>query len=290
MQINISDIEVRTRVRPLKDTQVAALVDSIAEVGLLNPITITPKVRFRHGQPEDAYELVAGAHRLEAVKRLGFKVIETTIVELGEHERGLAECDENLCGANLGHAERSMFTARRKVLYELLHPETEHGAIGGGHDKQSRKLCDSAPKRFTQDTAEKTDRAERTIQLDAERGEKIMPAAMNLIIDTKLDTGTFLDKVKRLPNSDQVPFVRRKLKASERKKSKPKKPKVTTAIDAAEDQLEALKRASIQLSAAVAIAPPKVRSRFFAWQNEQENLEIDVADHEHVVEILGGAS
>ena len=41
---------------------------------------------------------------------------------------------------------------------------------GGGHDKQSRQLGDLAPKRFTADTAETIGRAERSVQLDAERG------------------------------------------------------------------------------------------------------------------------
>ena len=41
---------------------------------------------------------------------------------------------------------------------EALHPETKHGATGGGHD-QSRKVCDSAD-RFTLDTAKKPGQAD----------------------------------------------------------------------------------------------------------------------------------
>jgi hypothetical protein len=55
---------------------------------------------------------------------------------------------------------RQAATARRKVLYEELHPETRHG---GDHSKASRKDCDLLPtNRFTADTASKTGRSERS--------------------------------------------------------------------------------------------------------------------------------
>ncbi|HQT59690.1 MULTISPECIES: hypothetical protein [unclassified Acidiphilium] len=53
---------------------------------------------------------------------------------------------------------------RRKEAYEALHPETKHGAIGGGHD-QSRQVGDSAKAdRFTADTAARTGQSERSAQ------------------------------------------------------------------------------------------------------------------------------
>lgn len=35
--------------------------------------------------------------------------------------------------------ERAAYQAERKKLYEREHPETRHGAIGGGHPKQTAK-------------------------------------------------------------------------------------------------------------------------------------------------------
>ena len=164
MLLEIQEINVGARARPVSDVRVAALMNSIADVGLLNPVTVIKEMVIRGGQSVEGYTLVAGAHRLEAMRRRGDAEIETIVVDLNKHERRLAECDENLCGTNLGSAERAMLTACRKECYEFLHPETVHGAIGGGHDKQSRKVCDSAPERFTADTAETTGRAERTIR------------------------------------------------------------------------------------------------------------------------------
>ena len=56
-----------------------------------------------------------------------------------------------------GMDERAMFTARRKRLYVLLHPET---ALGENQHTRVRQNGEPSPKRFTEDTAEKTGRAE----------------------------------------------------------------------------------------------------------------------------------
>jgi hypothetical protein len=82
--------------------------------------------------------------------------------------------DENLVRRDLSPAERSRYTARRKAIYERLHPETVHGAIGGGHD-QSRQVGDSAKAdRFTAATAALSGHSERMVQRFAERGEKVI--------------------------------------------------------------------------------------------------------------------
>jgi hypothetical protein len=50
----------------------------------------------------------------------------------------LSMINENLCRNERLAAERATQTARRKVIYEELHPETKHGAnLHGGLDKLS---------------------------------------------------------------------------------------------------------------------------------------------------------
>src|SRR5215468_4697967 len=66
-QIIVGD---RTR-RDLGD--IAGLATSIAEIGLLNPITVDENGR-----------LLAGARRLAACKRLGLKAVEVKIVRCGD--------------------------------------------------------------------------------------------------------------------------------------------------------------------------------------------------------------
>jgi hypothetical protein len=56
--------------------------------------------------------------------------------------------------------------SRRKSIYELLHPETRHGAVGRG-GKKSRQIDDSSA-RFTTATAKATGKSERKTRLVAE--------------------------------------------------------------------------------------------------------------------------
>src|SRR3954447_456757 len=105
--------------------------------------------------------------------------------------------------STLTKAERALFTKHRKDIYVALHPETRHGAIGGGHD-QSRTLCDSAKAdRFTANTAAHTSRSERAVQLDAARGENIAEDVLEAIMGTAFDLGTNLDALAKLPVEQQ---------------------------------------------------------------------------------------
>jgi len=198
--IRIDLIETGQRLRKVSEAQVDSLVASIADVGLLNPITVYPRRIMQSGHFLDGYGVVAGAHRLEACKRLGLVEIDAHVVALSELERQIAECDENLCATTLTKSERALFTKRRKQAYEALHPETKHGG-----DRASRQVGDlKEADRFTADTAAKTGQSERAVQRDAERGEKVIPEVLEMIKGTRLDTGAFLDKIKRLPPNDQV--------------------------------------------------------------------------------------
>jgi len=92
----ILSITVPGQHRELDERVVAGLVDSIREFGLLSPVVVT-------GDSESA-SLVAGAHRLEACKRLGHKMIPAINIagmvddELPEEAPilcALVELDEN---------------------------------------------------------------------------------------------------------------------------------------------------------------------------------------------------
>lgn len=199
--IRIDQITTFDRVRQAERKQVEALADSIREVGLLNPITVAPD--------SDGYALIAGMHRLEAARLLGWAEIPATVLALDEHRRIIAECDENLCAPSLTAAERAEFTRRRKAAYEALHPETVREAtLKRGENLPSRQVGETGPApRFTADTAAATGQSERAVQRDAERGEKVSDEALALIKGTRLDTGRYLDSIKNLSAEDQVAKV-----------------------------------------------------------------------------------
>lgn len=108
--------------------------------------------------------------------------------------------DENLCRAELSPSDRASQTARRKAIYEELNPSTKHGANLAGDGVA--KFATPNAERFTADTAKATGQSERLVQLNAERGEKVIPEVIDMIRGTKLDTGAYLDKLKTIPRED----------------------------------------------------------------------------------------
>lgn len=104
-------------------------------------------------------------------------------------------------------ADRASQTARRKAIYLELHPETAEYVAGGKGNGTAANIA--AVPAFATATAEATGKAERTVRLDAERGENVTDEALNLVRGTSLDTGTYLDKLKRIDPSEQVETVQR---------------------------------------------------------------------------------
>jgi len=204
--IPVDMIENGQRLREVSEAQVVALMDSIAQVGLLNPITVYPRQLYRGGVQVDGYGLIAGLHRKTACERLGLAEVEANILDLGDLERQIAECDENLCAPQLSPSDRARFTKRRKEAYEALHPEVRHGG-----DRKSDQVADIATRSFAEDQSQKTGMSERAVRLDAERGQKILPEVLDMIAGTKLDTGTYMDKLKSMPGSDQFKAAQRDL-------------------------------------------------------------------------------
>lgn len=201
-ELPIDRVFLRQDARAIDVSAVSGLVESIGTVGLINPIRVRAK--------DDQWEVIAGAHRLTACKELGLAEITAQVVTDDDLHAELAMIDENLCRADLSPADKARQTARRKAIYLELNPETAHGSPG-----VSRQVGDTHERagveRFTEATAKVTGQSERAVQRDAERGEKVIDAALELIAGTHLDTGVYLDKLKKLSPSEQVHAVRRDL-------------------------------------------------------------------------------
>lgn len=257
--IPIDKIEVGTRLRDTSEAQVETLVASIAAVGLLNPITVYARQVIDNGIMSDGYGIIAGAHRLEACKRLGLVEIEANVTDLSELERQIAECDENLCSTVLSKAERAMFIKRRKQAYEALHGSAKargaHAANEAmGNSNANANLADA----FTTDTAAKTGQSERAIQRDAERGSKISDRALSMLKGTNLDTGRYLDDLKTVPQNEQDAKVKADLEAA-REKRKPVSPPPTPRND-----FEVINQHHRALVTAWEKARPEARARFLS--------------------------
>lgn len=116
MRIAISEIKVNPGRREVDQKNIKELADSIRDLGLLHPIIVDKK-----------YTLIAGLHRLEAVKLLEWTEIECTISSLDGLKAELAEIDENVIRSDLSAVEFGELLLRRKEIYETLHPETKVG-------------------------------------------------------------------------------------------------------------------------------------------------------------------
>ena len=116
MKVAISEIKINPGRRPANLDGINELARSISEVGLLNPITI-----------DQEHILVAGLHRLEAAKMLGWTEIECNVCTLDALQTELAEIDENVVRTELSVIEYGELLERRKEIYESLHLETKAG-------------------------------------------------------------------------------------------------------------------------------------------------------------------
>ena len=104
-RILVEDVDVGNRLRPLNEQTVAALAESMQRLGQLSPISV-----YRSG--DETLRLVAGLHRLEAAKRLGWIEIEAVFSTGNEIERELQEIAENLHRSELTALERATQIAR----------------------------------------------------------------------------------------------------------------------------------------------------------------------------------
>jgi ParB-like chromosome segregation protein Spo0J len=191
----IESVVLRSDGRAIDADAVAGLAESIAAVGLINPI----RVRVSG----DGWEVIAGAHRLSACKSLGLVEIAADIADDDDLHAELAMIDENLCRWELSPAERARQTARRRAIYQELNPETKRG----GDHKSGPIETES----FTEQTARATGRSEQTVYRDASRGDRILGEVIDLVRGTSLDTGTYLDKLAKLPGGEQFQAATRDL-------------------------------------------------------------------------------
>lgn len=235
--LNPAAIRIGERLRRADPAKVAAIAESIAEIGLMTPVSVWEAPTFTDGKPGTVYELVAGLHRLEAVKSLGLAEIEAEVIGLDEFRRQLWEVDENLCRAELDPAMRAKFTARRKELYEYLHPETRHGG-----DRKSDQVASLATRSFAQDQADKTGQSERAVRRDAERGEKVAEDVLDMLAGRPEATGAVLDRLKRLPPDQQRAHAKALLSGKAPKPVPPAR-EPTNDFEAVQKQVDSLMRA-----------------------------------------------
>ena len=106
----MKNIEIRSQVRQGEYENIDELAQSMAEVGLIQPILVAPLGNFR-------FYLVAGHRRYAAAKKLGWKTIRCMVVaQPGELERRFIQLVENLQREDLDPIDEAL-------AYKELHDE-----------------------------------------------------------------------------------------------------------------------------------------------------------------------
>lgn len=201
VEIDINKIKVNVRMRKVDQSKVKELKESIQELGLLQPITISKN-----------NELIAGAHRLEAFKQLlKFKIPCIYLNSNNPLDIELAEIDENLIRSELNDIDRGDFLLRRKEIYEEKYKNTQASNSDNKNFFGNRytgslandKMSEAKNESFIKDTKEKLNNlgkkvSERTI-------ERSIQIAKNLNSEQKE-----VLKEKELPKIELLELVRQK--------------------------------------------------------------------------------
>lgn len=187
VSIPLADIDVGERLRGIDDDAAAVIAASMQEQGQRTPIEVR-KVGKR-------YRLIAGAHRMRALTLAGIDTAFAVVVKADDLEAQLLEIDENICRRELSELDKATFLAKRKEVYEALHPETKHG--GDRKSDQVDSLVHLIPS-FTEATAQKLGLDARSVRRSVHRYTSIVPDVREKIAGTWLaNNGAQLDALSR---------------------------------------------------------------------------------------------
>lgn len=186
MKLYIADIEVGARKRKLDESKVQSLAESFTSIGQLQPITVS---RGNYG----TYRLIAGLHRLEAAKLIGWEAIQATEFEGDAVAVELAEIDENLMRNDLTVLERGEHLARRQELVGFQHGGNR---ISSGHGDRLKTQ---------QEIAHEIGLSERSARRSIQAARNIVPEVKDAIRNTEIaNSTTQLLELARLAPEKQV--------------------------------------------------------------------------------------
>ena len=195
LSIPLDQIDAGGRLRPIDLDYAQLIASSMAERGQMTPIEVRPAA----GARPLPYVLVAGAHRLAGAALAGLTAIDAVVFEGSELEAALREIDENLIRHELKELDRATFLARRKAVYEEMHPETKRG---GKREKGANRQFGALT--FSVAAQEKLGLSERTIERAVARFNRLTPDVREAIGGLWIaDHGAQLDALARLSPSLQ---------------------------------------------------------------------------------------
>ncbi len=120
--IDVADIDDSGRLRPVDEVVAAGIAASIAQVGLIHPLMVCRL------PGQSGYRLVAGGHRLAAVRMAGWSQVRVMVCSADALERRSIEIQENFFRAALSPLDQARFVS------ELIEVEKARQGIAPDRD------------------------------------------------------------------------------------------------------------------------------------------------------------
>jgi ParB family chromosome partitioning protein len=211
-EIAIADITVPPTKRGINDEAVDGIMASMTQLDFQTPITVY--LDEKTGQPT----LLVGGQRLEAARRLGWKVIAAIIVDWEPDQRRMWEISENLHRAELKALERDEQIAE---WINLVERRRQKGQASNEANKPSQVAPVSKGGRGKEGGARAAARELKIGKDDAHRAKKVAglsEEAKQVARETSLDENrrVLLEATKA---EDSVAFLREEFARRDAKKS-----------------------------------------------------------------------
>lgn len=138
IRIPLSDVRPNIEGRVINRKSVETLAESMNRIGLINPITVVPCVYTARGRADNpGWRVVAGGHRTEAARMLGWEAIDAFVLADCDDVKSqrMVEISENLHRAELSDVEKSKLIEEWREL--TCDKVRQLGApLGGGQPKE----------------------------------------------------------------------------------------------------------------------------------------------------------
>lgn len=245
-RVAVAEIDAKDRLRPVSEAAVESLIESITDLGVMKDAIHVRQITTR--QKGVKLVLIAGAHRLEAAKQLGWDTIPAKVwTDVSDDWARLMEVDDNLAGAELNPLDTALFLASRKRLYEKLYPEAKAATGADLVAKRWHTADTMSAVSFAAATAEKFGISERHVRRLVAAGEalgvdgpRLHAAKVQLTLKDLLDISTIKDVTERYDVMDALREGRAK-KVSEARKAFAAKVGAPVAVkDPVEEAFKAL--------------------------------------------------
>ncbi len=178
------------------DEDMAALVDSIREQGLITPITVRPKEDGR-------YEIVSGHRRRKACEILNFETIKAVKTEISRDEAVIQMVDSNLQRSKILPSEKAFSYKMRLEAIKRLQKEAKNIGAPVVHPEDSVKSRDI----LASEVGENREQIRRYIRLT-----ELIPELLEMVDEGKIALRpavelSYLDDIEQKALLDQIQLL-----------------------------------------------------------------------------------